>query len=456
MAPSGGIVIPISSSSMPPPPVPTQRRSAQGPLRRAASSSDGIGSAPPSSRSSSQHSSQQLGKRKQPPSSQSQRSSSRASTSETTKFSESVKAQIRRMSTGWKCWHCGAEGIDVAHVIPGRARRMFTHLTKSGLTTLEHLGQRENGFPLCKSCHYHFDELPLPDWVLFPEDLKYFIREERRDIKRRVQAWRLDQPLPRRSPPTATAYFEHQRATGGLLPEAHWGTYRSYIINSFGPEGREFVKGDSALKTFHGDPMVAVNHAFAGLPYSFVDLPNDLRALNTAYRINDKRIQEMKSPPPSTADDDEADSDGVGGGSDKESSTDKSPDPTPDRSRTRHSRRLEKKDFTAGKRTQKRHWGREDILVMLAPSRKPTAMMQEELFAQSIPCKRVKTSDADWQYGPRGTAQDAIDFVNFFSDGGGYVDNGPWATPVDRRKQKGTAKVEQGLLSPRVSGESIS
>ncbi|KAL9123935.1 MAG: hypothetical protein Q9217_006686 [Psora testacea] len=319
---------------------------------------------------------------------------------------------------------------------------MFTHLADSGLTTLEHLGQKENGFPLCKSCHYHFDELPLPDWVLFPEDLKYFIREERRDIKRRVRAWRPNQPLPRRSPPTATAYFEHQRATGSLLPEAHWGTYRCYIINSFGPEGREFAKGDSALKTFHGDPMVAINHAFAGLPYSFVDLPKDLRTLNTTYRINEKTIQDMTSPPPNTADDDEADSDGVDEGTDEESLVEDGPNSTKNGSRTRHSRRLEKKDYAAGKGTQKRRWGREDILVMLAPSRKPTAIMQEEMFAQSIPCKRVKTSDANWEFGPKGTAQDAIDFVNFFSDGGGYIDNGPWATPIDRRKQNGTAKLK--------------
>lgn len=125
--PSGGIVIPISSP-MPPPPVPLQRRSSRV-RRRGASDSDGIHSAPPSSLSSSQTSSQpssqQLGKRKRPTASQSHRSSSRASTSDTTKFSESVKAQIRRLSSGRKCWHCGAEGIDVAHIIPGRARSVI-------------------------------------------------------------------------------------------------------------------------------------------------------------------------------------------------------------------------------------------------------------------------------------------------------------------------------------------
>ncbi len=68
-------------------------------------------------------------------------------------------------------------------------------------------------------------------------------------------------------------------------------------------------------------------------------------------------------------------------------------------------------------------------------------MMQEELFARSIPCKRVKTSDADWEFGPGGTAQDAIEFFNFFN-GGGYEDNGPWVQPVDRTKPSETAKLE--------------
>lgn len=295
----------------------------------------------------------------------------------------------------------------------------------------------------------------MPGWVFFPEDLKYFIREERRDMKRRQQAWRPNEPLPRRNPPTATAYLEHQRNTGGLLPGAPWGTYRSYVTRSFGPENGELLSGLSALKTFHGDPMVALYHSFAALPYGLLDSFKDLETLNTMYRANNKKIQDMKAPLPITGDDDDADSNDDGEASNEESLTDNNPDPTKGRSRTRHSKRLEKKDYAAGKATQKREWGREDILVMLGPSRRPTAMMQEELFAQSVPCKRVKTSHADWDFGPGGTAQDAIEFFNFFN-GGGYEDYGPWVQPVDSTKHNGTAKLEQGLLSPKVSGESMS
>ncbi|KAI4111670.1 MAG: hypothetical protein LQ345_006742 [Seirophora villosa] len=201
--------------------------------------------------------------------------------------------------------------------------------------------------------------------------------------------------------------------------------------------------------------MVALYHAFPALPYSVVDLPEDLRTLNTMYCENDQMINHMKAPLPNISDD-EKESDRMSDGTDKKSWIDNSPDPTKDRARTGHSKRLEKKEYTAGKSNQKPNYSREDILVMLAPSRKPKAMMQEELFAQSIPCKRAKTDDdADWEFGPAGTAQDAIEFFSFFN-GGGYEDKGPWAQPVDRTKPSGTAKLEQGLLSPKVSGESIS
>ncbi|KAI4168944.1 MAG: hypothetical protein LQ346_009011, partial [Caloplaca aetnensis] len=83
--------------------------------------------------------------------------------------------------------------------------------------------------------------------------------------------------------------------------------------------------------------------------------------------------------------------------------------------------------------------------------------MQEELFAQSVPCKRRRMDeeeDADWELGPRATAQHAIDFFSFFN-GGGYRDDGPWAEPVPIvKKHMETAKIshgrdEQGSQEPR-------
>ncbi len=96
------------------------------------------------------------------------------------------------------------------------------------------------------------------------------------------------------------------------------------------------------------------------------------RPRNSQYHVPSKQQKDPGhgSSLANTGDDDDTDSDGVGEGSDEESLPDNSPDPTKDRSRTRHSKRLEKKEYAAGRATQKRKWGREDILVMLAPSRK--------------------------------------------------------------------------------------
>ncbi|KAI4156779.1 MAG: hypothetical protein L6R39_001034 [Caloplaca ligustica] len=43
------------------------------------------------------------------------------------------------------------------------------------------------------------------------------------------------------------------------------------------------------------------------------------------------------------------------------------------------------------------------------------------------------------------TSQAAVEFFSFFN-GGGYVDNGPWAKPG--KKGRGVTTIEQGLLSP--------
>lgn len=77
----------------------------------------------------------------------------------------------------------------------------------------------------------------------------------------------------------------------------------------------------------------------------------------------------------------------------------------------------------------------DEPLLKLASSRKPRAVLQEEPFARSYPCKRVKIKNESWEIGPTTTAQDMIDFHSFFN-GGGYVDNGPWAVsyPIDENK----------------------
>lgn len=118
----------------------------------------------------------------------------------------------------------------------------------------------------------------------------------------------------------------------------------------------------------------------------------------------------------------------------------------------RRSRRLERRGQAGGGGggMQDRSLGRtDDVLVMLSSSsRKPVAVMQEEVFAQSVPCKRRRMEeDADWELGPQATAQHAIDFFSFFN-GAGYRDDGPWAEPVPTVKHTETTKINHGLLSP--------
>ncbi|KAL9019064.1 MAG: hypothetical protein Q9180_008702 [Flavoplaca navasiana] len=68
--------------------------------------------------------------------------------------------------------------------------------------------------------------------------LKYFIEEEKKDVRRRKQSWREDGQMHCRVPPTARGYFEDQERKGKLLPGARAGSYVAYVIESFGPKGQ--------------------------------------------------------------------------------------------------------------------------------------------------------------------------------------------------------------------------
>ncbi|KAL8655009.1 MAG: hypothetical protein Q9210_001156 [Variospora velana] len=467
---SSGIMIPITSS-MPPPPSFTaeQRHSSRIAKKWAVSASNGVPSLSISQTSSSQQlltpsqtSSQQLGKRKRGrPTKLSSSSDSFAS-----RFPEHVKQQIRQASSGWKCWHCGAGDTDVAHVLPAQSRSLLTLLSQSGLTNVEHVNQMHNGLPLCPTCHRTYDRPGLPSWVFYPEDLKFFIREEKKDMKRRVQMWKntkgKGEPAPRRIPPTSAAYSSYQKRTRIPQPEDKGGFYSIFVVSEFGPEGREFQKGQSIAKPWHGDPMIALNHAFTTIIYGFVEIPEDLRSLNELYRANDIKVNRMAAT--STASDD-GDDDDDGEDEEDDDEDDAARDgkerdneglPADDHhgnagpSTRRRSRRLERRGQAGGGGMQERSLGRtDDVLVMLSSSsRKPVVVMQEEMFAQSVPCKRRRMEeDADWELGPQATAQHAIDFFSFFN-GAGYRDDGPWAEPVPTVKHKETTTINHGLLSP--------
>ena len=91
---------------------------------------------------------------------------------------------------------------------------------------------------------------------------------------------------------------------------------------------------------------------------------------------------------------------------------------------------------------------RDELLYMLSPrssSRKPKPMLQDE-FTRPFLIKRPRIYEEERDPEADTTAQDRIDFFNFFN-GGGYVDNGPWNTNYK------TKNTEYGLPSPRDSDE---
>lgn len=336
---------------------------------------------------------------------------------------------------------------------------MLDQLQAVGLTNLVGLQKDDNGLPLCPNCHFQYDKPRDPGWVFFPADLQYFIDEEKKDVRRRRQSWGEDGQVPCRIPPTATMYFEYQERKRSLLPDARAGIYATYIIKSFGPEGGLFRVGYNMTKPWHGDPMSALDKAFRGLTSGYLILPSDLMTLHRMYQDNDLEIQQLRNAPllphGDSGDPDDNDPEQR---SKEDSSSSESEHPSnrrqpPTTRPPRQSLRVMKSQERASE-NERRTLGpqHDEPLLMLATSRKPRAVLQEEPFAPSFPSKPVKVEENGcWEIGPAATAQDMIDFHSFFH-GGGYVDNGPWAIayPIDN-KGTGTAMGNYGLLSPRTS-----
>ena len=270
----------------------------------------------------------------------------------------------------------------------------FVCLTASGLITLEGLQVVENGLPLCPSCHRHYDMYGQPDWVFFPEDLEYFIKEEKTDFERRKVAWEIDSVVASRRSPTAAAYAEDQKQRNKLLPGAKWGSYVSYTGIEFGPEGRVFKRGHHITKWWHGDPMAALQRAFRGLNIYPVVLPKKLDALQFLYRQNERWLHDIQEPPRERqgGDEDDGSDDSQGDPPDEDSSSSSDDDPDSNEGGTakpRHSVRLEKQHSSGNKQKHKNK--QQEMLVMLShTSRKPTAVLQEEPFARSVPTKSRK------------------------------------------------------------------
>ncbi|KAL8709034.1 MAG: hypothetical protein Q9220_006158 [cf. Caloplaca sp. 1 TL-2023] len=406
---------------------------------------------------------------------------SRTSSLSQSQFSDRTKKRIRDASSRDDCWHCGADGKHVAHVIPKRAASSdFEYLRQAGMVNLGKLDEMNNGIPLCPNCHQKYDE-DVPYWLFFPEDLDFFIDAERRDFNHRKHMWRHQNQIVARRPPTAQTYRDHQVGKGQMIPGAVWGSYRTFVVKVFkkpgGPDSL-FEPGLGLLKSWHGDPMAALYHAFKATTHpGGLLIPHEFKQLARLYDDNDTEMHRLRTQAPtsidtethndssdsSDTDDDHQDDDKSPGDSRNSAShgrknlyqgpshrgqEDRSSNKESHGSR-RHSKRIEgKRGHSSNKYNESVFVARDSLLVMLSPSsssRKPKPMMQE-LFNRAVPAKRSRfVFEEQTDPGAQTTAQDRIDFFNFFN-GGGYVDHGPWNGPVV------SSKTEHGLLSPDESG----
>ncbi|KAI4156778.1 MAG: hypothetical protein L6R39_001033 [Caloplaca ligustica] len=198
--------------------------------------------------------------------------SSSVRVSQATSFPTNIKKQIRKESSGERCRYCGDEGLDVAQLLASAERHTYEHLTAMGLITLQHLHEKQ---------------------------------KKRTDLQRRREVWDTDRTVLYHKPPTAIAYMENQRQRHSLLPGARWGSYECYTLREFGPLGKEFRKGYTVTKWWHGDPMAALDRAFRGLLYHSADLPPRLEILHRLYQDNDVHIARLNTPAPAHPQDDE-------------------------------------------------------------------------------------------------------------------------------------------------------
>ncbi|KAL8659012.1 MAG: hypothetical protein Q9202_007318 [Teloschistes flavicans] len=410
----------------------------------------------------------------------------------TSKFSEETKKKIRLASSGDDCWHCGYGGLDVAHIIPQRLNKDdFPRLQSIGILNLDRLGDANNGVPLCPNCHVRYDA-SVPCWIFYPEDLQFFIDSENEDKKRREVAWTQNRTTVVRKPPDAEAYRQYQQDKKTLLPNARWGSYRVFIVKEFNSSGTLFQEGPNpALKTWHGDPMAALYHAFFAVMDLKAKLPKALRDLQRLYADNDQELDHLRdaaaTAPGRFNDGDNNNPDAHKGGSkddddDSQESNNEDSDDDDDKdnnnntaakgaktrasetqnqlstnyydayhsdpSSLRRSHRLEKQRPEYRERLKRQDLiPRNELLLMLSlKSQKPQPVMQEN-FNRGIPySKRRKVEDdkEDWDPGSEITAQDRIDIHKFFN-GGGY--QCPW------KLQRLQQKTEHGLPSPKTSNE---
>ncbi|EHY53569.1 hypothetical protein HRR83_003777 [Exophiala dermatitidis] len=195
-------------------------------------------------------------------------SENESSTSSTSLFSRRTKQKILEHNNGERCWHCGAGGAapDVARVIT-KKDGSFSKYVARGLLTFDHLGDEQNGLPLCPSCHREFDDLNNPGLLFIPTHLDYFINFELEDYRNRLDVTRRLSHIPPRVVPTPQMYADYLKGCEIIPPEAKGGSYWRYTLRDFFPlhADKSFIPGLGPFKEpglWCGAPMAALRRAF--------------------------------------------------------------------------------------------------------------------------------------------------------------------------------------------------
>ncbi|KIV89118.1 hypothetical protein PV10_08718 [Exophiala mesophila] len=193
-------------------------------------------------------------------------SANESSASSTSLFSRRTKQKIVERNNGERCWHCGGGAPDVAHVI-SKKDGSFSKYVTWGLLTFDHLGDEQNGLPLCPSCHRAFDDINNPGLIFIPTDLEYFIDFELKDYHNRLDVASRLSHVPPRIVPTPQMYADFLRGRQILSPEAKGGSYWRYTLRDFFPVNadKSFIPGLGPFKEpglWCGAPMAALRRAF--------------------------------------------------------------------------------------------------------------------------------------------------------------------------------------------------
>ncbi|KAK6495563.1 hypothetical protein TWF481_002611 [Arthrobotrys musiformis] len=142
-----------------------------------------------------------VGSSRQPPSVTPSDTSSRS-------FANSTKEKIKRVtkSACWLCGHRETSHLDACHVVAKANGEYHDALDRGILGKEFSIKSASNGIALCKICHTSFD-CSVPDFIILPLNLDFFLDFERRNYQRRLDSWQSNpgSDIPLRSVPHMNA-----------------------------------------------------------------------------------------------------------------------------------------------------------------------------------------------------------------------------------------------------------